>query len=158
MTLKTKFMFNSHSSYEFGNPYVPHQLLSRLEFPMESVWLGVAARRRLGRASLGFEYLTSLADHESGTMKDSDWDDDSASTRRTVYSESKCRMRPSIQLAVDLDLELADLAHLPEAVSLRPVAGFRWQHLLFVTHDGVQYPSRPTGGYPNAFDTRKSRS
>lgn len=139
VTLKTRFMFNSHTSYEFGNPYAPYQRLSRLEFPMESVWVGAAARRRLGRASLGLEYLTSLADHESGVMKDSDWDDESVPTRRTIYSESKCRMGPSIQLNADLDLELADLVRLPEAVSLRPVVGFRWQHLQFVAHDGVQY-------------------
>jgi hypothetical protein len=137
--LETKFMFNSHTSYEFGNPTPPFQRLSRLEFPMESIWVGAKARRRLGRASLGLEYLTSLADHESGVMKDSDWDDDNAPTRRTIYSESKCRMRPSIQLAADLDLQLADLVGLPEAVSLRPVVGFRWQRLQFVAHDGMQY-------------------
>ena len=139
VTLKTKIMFNSHTSYEFGNPYAPHQLLSRLEFPMDAVWVGAAARRRLGRASLGVEYLTSLADHKSGTMEDSDWDDDSDPTRLTIYSESKCRMRPSTQLSADLDLEVADFIHLPEAVSLRPVVGFRWQQLLFMAHDGVQY-------------------
>lgn len=152
VTVKTKFLFNGHTSYEFGNPYPPGQRLSRLEFPMESVWVGAAARRRIGLASLGLEYLTSLADHESGDMKDSDWEDESLPTRRSIYSESKCRMRPSIQLTADLDLEVAGLLGLPEGLTLRPVVGFRWQHLQFVAHDGVQY-TYGTWGEPVTADT-----
>lgn len=138
--LKTQFMFRSYTSYEFGNPWPPNQSpLSRLEFPMDAVWTGFEARRRLGRFSLGLGYLTTVANQESGQMRDSDWDNDEAPDRKSIYSESRCRMRPSFQLKADIDAQVADLLRLPEAFDVRPVAGFRWQRLEFTSHDGTQY-------------------
>lgn len=139
VTAKTKFLFHSHTSYEFGNPVAPYQKsLSRLEFPLDSTWLGVTARRRLGRASLGLEYLASLGDQSAGTFKDSDWDDEDAPKRRTVYSESQTRLRASYQLGADIDLLVSDRLGLPPELQVRPVVGFRWQHLSFLIHDGTQ--------------------
>ncbi|GAB7080618.1 omptin family outer membrane protease [Megalodesulfovibrio paquesii] len=144
--LKTKIMFDSWTSYEFGNPWAPYQSpLSRLEFPMDSIWTGLAVRGELGRVSLGMEFLTTLADQESGLMRDSDWDDDSIPGRLATFSSSACRMRPSYQFSADIDLQIADLVGLPEGVQLRPVAGFRWQQVSFTTHDGVQNTFDPTG-------------
>lgn len=137
---KTKIMFNSHTSYEFGNPFSPFQApLSRLEYPMNSIWTGASVRRDLDRFSVGIEYLSTAANQYSGQMKDSDWDDDTTPKRLSVYSASATRMHPSFQLSADVDMQVRDWLHLPPAVDLRPVVGLRWQQLRFTMHDGAQY-------------------
>lgn len=144
--LKTKVFFNSHTSYEFGNPDPPNQSpLSRLEFPLDSVWTGVELRKRVGRVSMGVEFLTSMADQESGRFKDSDWAEDSAPDKLSDYGETDCRVRPSFQLGTDLDVEVADEVGMPSAFSLRPLLGFRWQRLRFMAHDGKQFGYSPEG-------------
>jgi hypothetical protein len=143
---KTKFLFHSYTSYEFGNPFPPYQSpLSRLEFPINSVWTGFEVRRRLDRFSIGLEYLTTLSDQETGHFKDSDWADDSAPARLSTFGETKCRLRPSHQLRADLDAQLGDLLRLPDAVELAPVIGFRWQRLSLLAHDGLQNEYDITG-------------
>lgn len=145
VTAKTQFMMHSHTSYAFGNPIPPYQSpLSRLDFPIKATWVGLEASRRLGRFSLGLEYLSTLANQESGRFKDSDWEDETT-PRLTTFGEASCRLRPSHQLRADLDMETADLLRLPSAISLRPVLGFRWQHLSFLAHDGTQYEYGDTG-------------
>ncbi|ABK99693.1 omptin family outer membrane protease [Pelobacter propionicus] len=137
---KTKRLFNSHTSYEFGNPLPPHQKpFSRLEFPLDSWWGGAELRANYRRLSIGVEALRNLNGDVDGMMKDSDWDDDLRPDVRTIYSESKCRMEPSYMVRGDMDLEVADRIGLPLWVSLRPLIGFRWQSFHLVTHDGVQY-------------------
>jgi hypothetical protein len=144
--LKTKFMVNSHTSYEFGNPFSPFQApLSRLEFDMDSLWTGFEARRSFGRFSAGFGFMSTLRDQTSGQLRDSDWDDDTIPTRMTIFSASSCRMRPSYQVNLDIDAQVADLLHLPAAVDLRPVLGFRGQQLRFTAHDGAQYEYDASG-------------
>jgi len=145
-TAKTKLMVNSHTSYEFGNPLPPYQTpLSRLEFPVDSVWTGGGVRGQLNRVSIGVEFLTSLTGQESGRFKDSDWDDDAAPNTLTIYGETDCRMHPSYQVTADIDVEMADVLGLPAAVELRPVLGFRWQRFSFVAHDGYQYEYDTSG-------------
>jgi hypothetical protein len=140
VTAKLKFLFGSHTSYEFGNPYSPYQVpLSRLEFPLNTIWAGFEVRRNLGRLSAGFEYLASLADQETDHFRDSDWDDDADPSRLSIFGETQCRVRPSFQLRADVDLQIADLVGLPEGFILRPLVGYRWQHLAFMAHDGTQY-------------------
>ena len=56
--LRVKRLFKSHTSYEFGNPFPPGQVpLSRLEFPLDSWWAGVEARRNFPRWSIGLQAL-----------------------------------------------------------------------------------------------------
>jgi len=146
VTAKLKFLFGSHTSYEFGNPYSPYQVpLSRLEFPLNTIWAGFEVRRNLGRLSAGFEYLASLADQETDHFRDSDWDDDANPSRLSIFGETQCRVRPSFQLRADVDLQIADLVGLPDGFILRPLVGYRWQHLAFMAHDGTQYVYGPGG-------------
>ncbi|MFA5353361.1 MAG: omptin family outer membrane protease, partial [Thermodesulfovibrionales bacterium] len=138
--VKTKHLFSSHSSYEFGNPFPPYQApLSRLEFPLNASWVGIGIKARLPRFSLGLEALTNDKGDVAGRMRDSDWDDDERPDLRTIYSESKCRIERSLMVTGDMDLEVSDWLGLPQWLSLRPVAGLRRQSFRFVTHDGVQY-------------------
>lgn len=138
--LKVNRLLDSHTSYEFGNPFPPYQTpLSRLEFPLDSWWGGVEMRASYLRFSLGLEALTSLSSEADGKMIDSDWDDDENPGRRTIYSESDCRMEPSYTIRADADLKVSDWLGLPSRLDLRPIIGFRWQRFRLVAHDGVQY-------------------
>lgn len=141
--LKTRYFFNSHTSYEFGNPFPPYQApLSRLEFPLDSWWVGGEARRRFSRFSLGFEVLRNVTIETGGAMKDSDWDDEYNPNALTIYSESGCRLEPSYNIRGDMDFNIADQIGLPDWLELRPLTGIRWQRFTFVTHDGLQtYPA-----------------
>lgn len=150
IAIKQKTLVNSHTSYEFGNPSPPHQQpLSRLEFPVDSVWGGVEIRKQFSRVSVGAGFLTTLSDQETGRFKDSDWDDDDTPSRLSIYGETSCRLNPSYQVEADVDLQVADLLHLPHGFDLRPVAGFRWQQLALVAHDGTQYDYTTPGLPPD---------
>ncbi|OIO01442.1 MAG: hypothetical protein AUJ49_07870 [Desulfovibrionaceae bacterium CG1_02_65_16] len=158
--LKTKTFYNSRTSYEFGNPDPPGQKpLSRLQFPMDSVWTGFEARKDMGRYSLGAEFLTSVGSQRAGTTQDSDWAD-AAPHPLEYYSETRTSLRPSFQINADADVQVADALGLPQDFELRPVVGMRWQRLSFKLMDGVQYyypagggptQSFPFGGYTVAF-------
>lgn len=138
--LKTKRLFSSHTSYEFGNPLPPYgSPLSRLEFPLGSLWGGVELSAGFRRLSINVEALVNAGGEADGTMRDWDWDDAVMPGLLTIYSYSRCRIEPSYMVTADMDLEVSDLAGLPPWLSIRPVTGFRWQDFRFVTHDGVQY-------------------
>jgi len=74
VVLQTRYFFQSHTSYEFGNPLPPNQSpLSRLEFPLNSWWAGASARREFSRFSVGLEAFRNLSRETGGVMADSDW-------------------------------------------------------------------------------------
>lgn len=137
--IKLKPLINGHTSYEFGNPLPPYQQpLSRLEFPVDSVWAGPAIKKQLGRFALGAEFLTTVADQESGSFKDTDWGDNLNPARVTTRGTADTRLEPSYQVGVDLAVQVADLLRLPSQFDLQPVIGYRWQQLSLVAHDGAQ--------------------
>jgi outer membrane protease len=147
--IKTMYFFNSHTSYEFGNPFPPYQEpLSRLEFPLDTWWGGIEMRLNYPRFSMGGEVLTNTLGDVQGRMADSDWDDNAAPSLKTIYSESNNRMEPSYMVRADIDLEVSDWLGLPQWFSLRPVAGFRYQNFHMITQDGTQYT--PFDGNPPA--------
>lgn len=145
--MTTQRMVGSHTSYEFGNPFPPNQApLSRLEFPLDSWWGGAELRAIFPRVSFGLEALTNLSRETDGRMQDSDWDDEANPHRKTIFSESRCRMEPSYLVRADVDLKTSDWLGLPGWLDLRPVAGFRRQEFNLTTHDGTQWDL--TGGGP----------
>jgi len=145
-SLRTKYFFRSHTSYEFGNPFPLYQApLSRLEFPLDSWWAGASLRREFSRFSAGVEVFRNLSGEVHGKMMDSDWDDDAHPALKTIYSESSCRMEPSYIVSGDVDLKISDWLGLPSWLDLRPAAGLTWQRFSLVTHDGVQYELTPGG-------------
>jgi outer membrane protease len=145
--LKTETFFSSHTSYQFGNPLPPFQSpLSRLEFPMDSTWVGGKLRASFPRFSIGAEGLTNISMDTPGHMQDSDWDDIQRPSALSIYSESKCRFMPSYIVRTDIDLKISDWVGLPPGLDLRPLVGFRWENFHFITHDGLQ--TYPLGGQP----------
>lgn len=148
--LQVKRYFGSHTSYEFGTPVAPPAgwaPLSRLEFPMNTWWVGGDVRRSFSRFSAGAEVLAALPMESDLSFKDSDWDDAAQTNVRTIYSEAQCRVEPSYMARGDVDLKIADWVGLPVWFDLRPVAGFRWQRLEFEAHNAVQTLPLP----PNHF-------
>jgi len=144
--LVSKRYTGSHTSYEFGNPEPPMQApLSRLEFPMNAWFGGVAVAGRLDRFSVSGEVLRNISSSSTDVFRDSDWTGEkSPPSVKDVYSESSMRIEPSYMARLDVDMRVGDLAGLPEWLDVRPVIGVRWQDLNFVTHDGVQsYPASP---------------
>ncbi len=150
LELKAKYLYNSHTSFEFGNPFPPYQApLSRLEFPLNSWWAGLEARRNFPRFSLGLEILRNLTVETGDKFKDSDWDDDGRPDVLSLYSESDCRLEPSYNIRGDMDLKVSDWLGLPGWLDMRPLMGIRWQQFSLVSHDGVQ-------SYPASNDTLPS--
>ncbi len=138
--IKGKRLVNSHTSYEFGNPFPPYQApLSRLEFPLDTWWVGGELRASFLRFSAGIEALQSARGDADGHMYDSDWEDGGNPSRKTTYSVSRSRMEPSYMVRADVDMEVSDWLGLAQWLSLRPVVGTRYQHFRMVVHDGVQY-------------------
>jgi hypothetical protein len=138
--IKTQYMIGSHTSHEFGNPFPPYQTpLSRLEFPLDSLWVGGGLRAAFPRFSINAQALTNASQEADGHMRDSDWEDDANPGFKTTYSQSQCRIDRSYDVTVDMDLVVSDWLHLPAGFDLRPVIGFRWQDFNFAAHDGTQW-------------------
>ncbi len=153
ISIKQKTLFNSHTSYQFGNPVPPYQQpLSKLEFPVDSVWGGLEVRKQISRFSVGVDFLTSVTDQETGRFKDSDWAEESNTAFLTNYGETSCRLEPSYQVGADIDMQVADLLRLPKEFNLRPVLGFRWQQFSLMAHDGIQYDYDISGLPPDILD------
>ncbi|HMK35926.1 MAG TPA: omptin family outer membrane protease [Desulfomonilaceae bacterium] len=130
-----KKFLNSFTSYEFPNPFAPQQNpLSRLEFPVDQWFLGVKQAYKAQTWSLTGEFWINVNRESSLKMQDSDWDDDLIPVQKTVFSESDCRLNRGLMFDVGVTLPT------PLTVSsyLRPVAGWRYQHFFFTTHDGYQ--------------------
>ena len=149
LDLVTKRYSGSHTSYEFGNPEPPMQApLSRLEFPMNAWFGGVAVSGKFDRFSVSGEILRNISRSSSGVFKDSDWTGENVPVSvMDIYSEASVRVEPSYMARVDVDMRVDDWVELPEWLDFRPVIGVRWQDLNFVAHDGVQtYPAEPSWG------------
>lgn len=146
VSAKLTWLMAAHTSYEFGNPEPPKwSPLSRLEFPLNSWWGGLAVGRRTSRWAVNLEVLTNLSREAQGAMKDTDWEDENSTKTVTTYSESDCRLEPSYMAQADFALQVGDWLGLPRRLGLAPLVGIRYQNFHFVTHDGVQW-SPPDGG------------
>ncbi|ADK84167.1 conserved hypothetical protein [Desulfarculus baarsii DSM 2075] len=151
---KVKRLFDSYTSYEFGNPDPPYQEpLSRLEFALDSWWAGVEITRWTPRWSVGLQIMRNLTDKVDGVMADSDWLDPDHTKVRTVYSESDVRLKPCYDVRAWADVSLAPWLPLPAGLDLRPVGGLRWQRLDMIAFNLRQWEILPSDyvyfyGYP----------
>ena len=144
--LVSKHYTGSHTSYEFGNPFPPMQApLSRLEFPMNAWFGGVAVAGQFDRFSVSGEFLRNISSSSTDVFKDSDWTGENVPPSvKDVYSEASMRIEPSYMARLDVDMRVNDWLGFSEGLDIRPLIGVRWQDLNFVAHDGVQsYPAQP---------------
>ncbi|MEI8349970.1 MAG: omptin family outer membrane protease [Candidatus Omnitrophota bacterium] len=150
--LDSKYFFASHTSYQFGNPYIGSDMpLSRLEFPINNLWMGAGLRRNFARYSIGINALSSAMRNTRGRMKDSDWENTDDLSERTIFSTSANRMNYGIIAGGDVDLKVSDWLNFAPSLDIRPLVGFQWQKFSFTVHDGVQHyysPSAPDDPLP----------
>ena len=147
--LVSKRYTGSHTSFEFGNPEPPWQApLSRLEFPTNAWFGGVAVTGQFDRFALSGEVLRNISSSSSGVFKDSDWTGEIVPPSiKDVYSEASTHIEPSYMARLDVDMRVSDWIGFAEGLDIRPLIGVRWQDLNFVAHDGVQsYPAQPSLG------------
>ncbi|HQP92300.1 MAG TPA: omptin family outer membrane protease, partial [Candidatus Omnitrophota bacterium] len=135
----SKYFFASYTTYQFGDPSIGgDKPLSRLDFPINNLWLGTGIRRNFSKYSIGGHLLSSAMYNTRGRMKDSDWTDPSNQDFRTVFSKSANRMDYGFMAGLDADFDISDKVDLPKGLDLRPLIGFEMQRLSFVAHDGLQ--------------------
>lgn len=126
---------NSFTSYQFPNPFPPGQdPLSRLEFPIDQWFAGLLVEHRAPWWTLGAQAWVNLSRDAASRMQDSDWDDETNTSQKTIFSESKCRLNKGSLCDVYLVLGPPGRS----VFSVRPIIGYRYQYFLFTTHDGYQ--------------------
>jgi hypothetical protein len=153
-------MFDSFTSYEFGNPdpELPSPV-SRLEFPLDQWWGGFKVGLRSPFMSLNGEVLINLTSDSRPLFQDSDWlqqgerwyllypllwiEDWGPGNQKNIFSESECRLNPSYTWEISCDINLLGLAGTLTNFEFGPVFGYRHQWFSFTAHDGHQkyYPA-----------------
>lgn len=147
-SVEAKFsrMFDSYTSYEFGNPVPPYQApLSRLEFDLNTWWGGVEVKRWTPLWSISLEAMTNMSNRVDGMLADSDWEDGNHPKVRDIYSESDLRLKPSYMFNLSADVSVAKLFSLPQGLDLRPVGGVRWQYFDFMASNMTQWETLSDG-------------
>lgn len=130
-----KKFFNSYTSYQFPNPFPPNQdPLSRLEFPIDQWFFGGEYDYLSRNWSMHFQSWVNLNEEARGLMQDSDWDEETQPFRKTVFSESRCRLNSGWLF----DLKFVIKPEWSIFRTLLPVCGLRYQRFYFTTHDGYQ--------------------
>ena len=155
-SVKISRMFNSFTSYQFGDPdpSLPNPE-SRLEFPLDQWWYGINAGWRLPLISMTAEFLTNIRQNAQPKFQDSDWlqqgtrlyllfpffwvEDWGPSDQKNIFSESDCLLQDwSYLFDISMDLNLTDLVRPHWNFKIGPVVGYRNQQFRFTTHDGLQ--------------------
>jgi hypothetical protein len=130
-----KKFVNSFTSYQFPNPFPPGQdPLSRLEFPIDQWFCGLSTRYNGSSWFLRGEGWINISRESSQKMQDSDWDDESATSQKTIFSESQCTLNKGLLFDITLGLPMPS----GRLSGVNPVVGWRYQQFVFTTHDGYQ--------------------
>jgi outer membrane protease len=138
--LDSKYFFASSTSYQFGDIDSGSDMpLSRLEFPINNLWMGGEIRRNFTRYSIGASALSSVMRNARGRMKDSDWENPDDFSDRTTFSLSANRVNYGVIAGGDIDVRVSDWLNFPPGLDIRPLIGFQWQKFSFTVHDGIQY-------------------
>lgn len=138
--LDSKYFFASNTSYQFGYPDRGDGMpISRLEFPINNLWMGGEIKRNFKRYSVRINALSSVMRNTRGRMKDSDWENQDDLSERTIFSTSANRMNYGIIAGGDADLKVSDRFNFAPSLDIRPLVGFQWQKFSFTVHDGVQH-------------------
>jgi hypothetical protein len=134
-SLGFKKFFNSYTSYQFPNPFPPHQdPLSRLEFPIDQWFVKGGVDYKAPHWSLVFDAAINISGESALNMQDSDWEDDTDPFQKTIFSESDCRLDKGILI----DSKLLFYPPYFRTNLLKASLGYRYQEFHFTTHDGDQ--------------------
>ncbi|MGC8602307.1 MAG: omptin family outer membrane protease [Desulfomonilaceae bacterium] len=134
-TIGVKKFFNSYTSYQFPNPFPPKQNpLSRLEFPIDQWFFGGDYIYGASSWSAQLDTWVNINHEGRAKMQDSDWDQENQPTQKSVFSQSKCRLKRSWLV----DLKIVIKPDVSFFKTLHPILGARYQTFSFITHDGYQ--------------------
>lgn len=139
---RCRSIVNSTTSYQFGTPEPPSAggwaPLSRLEFPIDSVWNGFQIGYRRPNWDIHFEWLTPIQHDIHGDLKDYDWTvPDAPFTDLGMANE---RWVDGQMTDLGLDIRLWNRVFgMP--VDLWSTVGFRWQRFSLMCYDALQYKS-----------------
>jgi len=129
---------NSGTAYEFGMPEPPPDgwsPLSRLEFPVNSLWHGLRVGFRKPQWEARFEWLTPIGKAIHGDLEDRDWMTPGADF--TDLGIAQQRWIDGQMAELGLSLRLWDHC-IGWPVDLWGITGFRWQRFNIMTYDLVQ--------------------
>ena len=141
-----------YTSYQFGSapgepnlaaPYGPE---SKLDFSLDSTWTGLRLGVQRCNWDVHFEWLTAMAQHIDGGMKDYDWNTDfilprNDPDRLDSLSHSSTRWNDGQQIDIEADYKYSD-CFLGMPIEVWPLAGFRWERLDMTAYAGDQLVSR----------------
>lgn len=141
---RIRSMLSSQTTYEFGmppsEPGPPFAPLSRLQWPLDSVWAGLRFGIERPTWDLTLEWLTPIEQGIHGRMVDTDWslsDIDNLSYSRERWIDGQ-------MLDLRGDFRLTERwFNLP--LEIWPAAGFRFQRFSIMAHDAqnvfpTEYP------------------
>jgi hypothetical protein len=134
---RVRSVHSSYTSYEFGMPeYIPGNWapLSKLEFPINSVWHGIEILRQTPRTNMRFNWMMPIGDGINGEMHDYDWMDPGADF--TDLGITRQRWNDGQMIDYNLQFKLFDSLLLPVEFWLS--CGFRWQRLDITGYDFTQ--------------------
>ncbi len=134
-SIGVKKFFNSYTSYQFPNPFPPEQNpLSRLEFPIDQWFYGGDYIYNSSFWTAQLDAWGNINQEGRANMQDSDWDQEDQPSQKSVFSESKSKLKRSwlidFRILFKPDISLFRI--------VQPVVGTRYQTFSFVTHDGYQ--------------------
>jgi hypothetical protein len=150
---RMRWLFSSHTCYEFGTPptqsptYAP---LSRLDWSLDSPWHGLQIARKTTDWEVQFEWLAPMRRRIDGVIADYDWLTDTQPDHLDSLSASALRWNDGQMLDLGGSFHLCDCIVLGLPMEVWPMAGFRFQRFAMTGHDGIQIigddPSVPPPG------------
>jgi hypothetical protein len=137
---RLKTFLNSNTSNEIGTSpdtspsWAP---LSRLRFPINSVWQGLQVGVERPEFETHFEWLTPIGRGINGNFADFDWADGNNPTQLTDMGYAYERWNEGQSINLDLECKLSDhVLGLP--IEIWPIGGFRWQRFNITAYDLFQ--------------------
>ena len=149
-------MFDSSSSYEFGNPAwsypVPLLLSAKLDFELDSPWHGLQFGVEMPNVHAHLEFFVPMHDRIDGQMADFDWNilppyDDP--TRLDSYTLSSQRWRNGLILDWDAECKWSD-TFFDIPVEFWPLVGMNYQRFDITAYNITQVV--PANGPLPAYD------
>jgi hypothetical protein len=137
---RVRSLQNSFTSYEFGVPpgWYPEDWhpLSRLDFPLDSMWHGLEVGLEKPTWAARVEWMTHMEQGLEGDMEDYDWQVPNADF--TDLGITKQRWNDGQMLDFSVEIRLwENIFGLP--IEFWPAGGFRWQRFNITCYDGLQY-------------------
>jgi hypothetical protein len=136
---RVRSLQNSFTSYEFGMPEAPPNRwtpLSRLDFPLNSMWHGLEIGLEKPTWAAHVQWLTHMEQGLEGKMEDYDWQVPYADFTDLGITRQRWNDGQMLDFRVEIQL-WESLFGLP--IEFWPAGGLLWQRFNITCYDGIQY-------------------